>query len=288
MAIRHTKIRAGEFTFDALAAGPSDGELVLLLHGFPQSAEEWRGALQTLGDAGFRAVAPNQRGYSAGARPEGVTAYRMSELTDDVLAIARELGRERFHLIGHDWGGTVAWSLAGESPDAVASLTVFTTPHTAALGKALRSPNQRARMAYIPLLRTPVVAETLMRAGGGALLESLLTMTGLSRAHAKRDVRILLALGPSGPLNWYRAIGGASLPPDARVEVPTMYIWGDRDVAFGREAAEDTEEYVTGPYHFVELTGASHWIPDEHWDDVEDLVLDHLREHPVGRTRALT
>jgi len=288
MAIRRTAIHAGEFTFDALAAGPSDGELVLLLHGFPQSAEEWRGALQTLGDAGFRAVAPNQRGYSAGARPEGVPAYRVSEVTTDVLAIAHELGRTRFHLIGHDWGGTIAWALAGANPQAVASLTVVATPHTAALGKALQGTNQRARMAYIPVLRAPMVAETLMRAGGGALLESLLTMTGLSRAHAKRDVRNLLAVGPTGPLNWYRAIGGASRPQATPIEVPTLYIWGDRDVAFGREAAEDTEEYVTGPYHFVELTGASHWIPDEHWDDVQDLVLEHLREHPVGRTRALT
>jgi pimeloyl-ACP methyl ester carboxylesterase len=98
----------------------------------------------------------------------------------------------------------------------------------------------------------------------------------------------MLALGPTGPLNWYRAIGGATRPQATPIEVPTLYIWGDRDVAFGREAAEATEEYITGPYHFVELTGASHWIPDEHWDDVQDLVLEHLREHPVGKTRALT
>src|ERR1700683_5231485 len=193
--------------FDALAAGPADGELVLLLHGFPQTASCWHDALNTLAAAGYRAVAPTQRGYSAGACPTHVAAYRRSELSSDVLGFASALGRTRFHLAGHDWGGSVAWAVAGEHPDAVISLTAVSTPHTAALRQALQGPRQRLQMAYIPVLRLPLVPESLFDAGGGIAIEALLTATGLSPAHAHRDVAALRALGPSGALNWYRALG---------------------------------------------------------------------------------
>ena len=136
--------------FDALAAGPADGELVLLLHGFPQTGTCWLDAVNALADSGYRAVAPSQRGYSRGARPVGVEAYTLTELCADVLAMAAALGSERFHVVGHDWGGSVAWALAGEHPEVVASLTAVSTPHSAALRKALRRPPQRMRMAYIP------------------------------------------------------------------------------------------------------------------------------------------
>jgi pimeloyl-ACP methyl ester carboxylesterase len=270
--------------FDALTAGAADGELVLLLHGFPQTGSCWHPALDGLAAAGFRAVAPNQRGYSRGARPEGVEAYRVSELAADVLAIAAALGRDRFHLVGHDWGGSVAWALAGEHPEAVASLTAVSTPHTAALRQALRRPQQRVRMAYIPILRLPLIPESLIDAGGGIVLESVLTATGLSPAHAHRDIEALRKVGPTGALNWYRALGterGHSAP----VAVPVLHVWGDHDPVFTREATELTADHCTGDYHLLELEGGSHWIPDEHWDDVADVFLEHLIANPLDAGR---
>jgi pimeloyl-ACP methyl ester carboxylesterase len=270
--------------FDALTAGPADGELVLLLHGFPQTGTCWHDALNALADAGYRAVAPNQRGYSEGARPEGVEAYRVTELSADVLAIAAALGRDRFHIAGHDWGGSVAWAVAGDHPQAVASLTAVSTPHTAALRQALRGPQQRVRMAYVPVLRLPLIPESLIDAAGGIVAESLLTATGLSPAHAHRDVVALRSVGPTGPLNWYRAIGterGHSAP----VAVPVLHVWGDRDPVFTREATELTAQYCTGEYHLLELEGGSHWIPDEHWSDVADLFLEHLAANPINAGR---
>jgi pimeloyl-ACP methyl ester carboxylesterase len=261
--------------FDALSAGPAGGDLVLLLHGFPQTASCWRTALTTLAAAGYHAVAPSQRGYSAGAHPDGVDAYRVSELCQDVLAIASKLGATRFHVVGHDWGGTVAWALAGEHPAAVVSLCAVSTPHTAALRQALRGTRQRLQMAYIPILRLPRVAESLFEAGGGIAVESLLTATGLSKAHAHRDVAALRKVGATGALNWYRALGTEPVHSEP-VEVPVLHIWGDRDPAFTREATELTAEHCRGDYHLLELEGGSHWIPDEHWDDVADVVLEHL------------
>ncbi len=280
VAVRQTTVAANGMRFDALTAGPADGELVLLLHGFPQTASCWRNALNTLGAAGYHAVAFSQRGYSAGAIPIGVDAYRVSELCDDVLAVASTLGAERFHVVGHDWGGAVAWALAGEHPDEVISLTAVSTPHTAALGKALRGPQQRIRMAYIPILRLPRVAESLFDAGGGVVAESLLVATGLSKPHAHRDVEALRRVGPSGALNWYRALG--TEPPHSEpVDVPVLHIWSDGDPVFTREATDLTAEYCTGDYHLLELDGGSHWIPDEHWDDAADVVVEHLVANPA-------
>jgi pimeloyl-ACP methyl ester carboxylesterase len=279
VAVRQTTVAANGLRFDALTAGPADGELVLLLHGFPQTASCWRNALTTLGAAGYRAVAFSQRGYSSGAIPVGVDAYGVSELCDDVLAVASALGAEQFHVVGHDWGGTVAWALAGEHPDSVISLCAVSTPHTAALREALRGTQQRIRMAYIPILRLPRVAESLFDAGGGVVAESLLVATGLSKAHAHRDVEALRAIGPTGALNWYRALG--TEPAHAEpVEVPVLHIWSDGDPVFTREATDLTAEYCTGDYHLLELDGGSHWIPDEHWDDAADVVLEHLVANP--------
>ena len=278
MTVRRTTIAAHGMRFDALAAGPAAGELVLLLHGFPQTASCWHDALNALGAAGYHAVAPSQRGYSEGARPEGVGAYRVSKLADDVLAIASSLGRARFHLAGHDWGGTVAWAVAGDQPEAVISLIAVSTPHTAALRQALHGTRQRLQMAYVPILRLPRVAETLFDAGGGIAAELLLTATGLSQEHAHRDVVALRKLGPTGPLNWYRALGTGRIHSNP-VAAPVLHIWGDRDPAFTREATELTAEHCTGDYHLLELDGGSHWIPDEHWADVSDVVLEHLAAH---------
>lgn len=281
VAIEETTVAAGGFRFRARVAGPPDGELVMLLHGFPQSSACWTEALETLADAGYRAVAPDQRGYSPGACPEGVGGYRMSALVADVMRIAEALGHRRFHVVGHDWGATVAWSLAATRPERLTSLTALSTPHTAAIALALRGPVQRAKFAYTWLLQTPWVGEASLTLGGGTVgrfvIEQALVASGLPRDLARRDLDALQAVGVTGPLNWYRALRlrGERVPMD-EVSVPTLFVWGSRDVALSRRAAEATQEFVTGEYHFVDLEGANHWIPDLHWDDIADLVLEHI------------
>src|SRR5919109_4099069 len=147
------------------AIGPPAGELVVLLHGFPQTSACWTPLLESLAAAGYRAVAPDQRGYSPRARPATVAAYRLPELVADVLAMADRLGTERIHLVGHDWGGVVAWRLAGQHPERVATLTALSTPHPRAFARALVGV-QALRSAYLPVFRAPRLAELLLGARG--------------------------------------------------------------------------------------------------------------------------
>jgi pimeloyl-ACP methyl ester carboxylesterase len=270
------QVRANGLVFDALAAGPAAGELVLLLHGFPQTSACWRHLLPALASAGYRAVAPDQRGYSPGARPGGVRAYRMRHLMADVLAIAERLGADRFHLVGHDWGGAVAWDLAGRHPELVATLTAVSTPHPTAFGRALLAGSQSLRSAYIPFFDLPRLPELVLGAHQGRGLRRLLAGTGLEPSWTKTYTGALTRPGAlSAALNWYRAatpFGLRAVP----VAVPTLYVWGSGDSALGPRAARTTGRWVTGPYRFVVLERAGHWLPEQHHEELGRLLLEHL------------
>ncbi len=261
--------------FDALAAGPPDGELVLLLHGFPQSSATWTAQLEALGQAGYRAVAPDQRGYSPGARPEGHENYRIGHLVDDVLAMADRLGSERFHVVGHDWGAVVAWHLAGRHGCRVRSLTALSVPHPIAFAKALVSPgaDQRHRSSYVALFRQVGLAEKALLAGGlVALLETSRYPLDIGECLERMSEPGALA----GALNWYRAIDFSLVTGVRGITVPTLFVWSTEDLALGREGAEATGEHVDGPYRFEVLEGVSHWIPEEVPEVLSRLLLEHL------------
>jgi pimeloyl-ACP methyl ester carboxylesterase len=272
------QIPARGFTFDALAAGPADGEPVLLLHGFPQTPGSWSGVLAALGGAGYRAVAPAQRGYSPRARPGGRRAYRMAELTADVLAMADQLGAGRFHLAGHDWGAAVAWVLAARYPARVRTLTAVSTPHPRAMARALAG-TQLLRSSYIPVFRVPGLAERLLGARGGRGLRALLTRNGLDPAAADAYVAAMREPGAlTAALNWYR--GALPFGVASRVTVPTLYVWGDRDQALGSRAARATGRWVDGAYRFEVVEGAGHWLPEQHADRLSGWMLELLSGPP--------
>ncbi|MGH9227055.1 MAG: alpha/beta fold hydrolase [Acidimicrobiales bacterium] len=255
---------------------------MLLLHGFPQSSHQWRHQLPALGEAGYRAVAPDQRGYSPRSRPPDVADYAVDRLVADVLALAGVLGADRFHLVGHDWGGIVAWLVATRHPDRLISLTAVSTPHPAALLDALRSPStdQAARSAYVKFLQTRALPELVLLAAGGAGLRALFAWTGGVEPSAVDEYVALLSQpgALTAALNWYRALDldtGDAFRPDP-VRVPTLYVWSTDDPALGREAAEATASHMDGPYRFVELDGVSHWVPEDAPDKLTRLLLEHL------------
>jgi pimeloyl-ACP methyl ester carboxylesterase len=191
----------------------------VLLHGFPQTAACWIGVAETLAAVGYRMLAPNQRGYSPGARPAAVRAHRMPELVADVLALAEEAAR--FHLVGHDWGGAVAWALAGRHPERVATLTSVSTPHPRAFAAALLTGGQLPHSAYIGCFRIPRLPELVLGARGSCRLRFLLARSGLGPAWADSYARALAEPGAlSAALAWYRAAVpfGMAVP---RVPVPT-------------------------------------------------------------------
>lgn len=280
--MRELRLRANGLGFRLLAEGPEAGELVLLLHGFPEGAESWTPQIEALAAAGFHAVAPDLRGYGGTDAPEGEERYRLAELTEDAAALVHELGRERCHLAGHDWGALVGWALTARRPDLVETWTALSVPHPTPLIEASRhDPDQRARSSYIDLFRLPGKAEAVLledgarrlrRIYGGALPEQLVDVYARGQS---RPGRLTAAL------SYYRAnlseqAWSAFPPMPGPVTAPTLLIWGDQDPALGRRAVEATAGHVEGPYRLEVLEGAGHWLQFEAAEAVSRLLVGHV------------
>ncbi|HEY6794719.1 MAG TPA: alpha/beta hydrolase [Kineosporiaceae bacterium] len=262
-----------ELTFDVRDGGPGDGEAVVLLHGFPQDASCWDAVVPALHDVGLRTLAPDQRGYSPGARPAAVQAYRASEIVADVLALLDAAQVRRAHVVGHDWGGTIAWALAGQHPDRVHTLTVLSTPHPEAFARAVRSGSQALRSWYLVALQLPRVPELLLP----HLLGGFLARSGMPAPEVERVLARLHEPGAlAGAVAWYRALRFARREHFPTVRVPTTFVWGRHDPALGRVGAELTRDAVSAPYRFVELD-AGHWLPETRPVQVSSVVLDRIR-----------
>jgi len=271
------RIEVRGLQFEGRVGGPVDGDPVLLLHGFPQHSGEWDRVEPLLHAAGLRTYAFDQRGYSPGARPVGVEAYRMAECVADALAVLDDLGVASAHLVGHDWGATVAWHLAARHPARFRTLTAVSVPHPVAMAHALDTDlQQKIRSAYMRAFRHPGRAEQVLLALDAAALRRMLSGVGRDRvdryAGPMREPGALTAA-----LNWYRAMSRRDLAEIGAVRIPTSYVWSDRDVAIGRLAAEACADQVSGDYRFVELTGVSHWIPDEAPEALAEAVLARIR-----------
>ncbi|MGP0030270.1 MAG: alpha/beta fold hydrolase [Acidimicrobiales bacterium] len=280
-AIERQDVAANGLTFSLLTAGPPDGRPVVLLHGFPQTSWCWRAQLGVLGAAGHRALAPDQRGYSAGARPAEVNDYGTEHLVADVVALADALDVATFDLVGHDWGGMVSWLVAARHPDRVRSLSVVSTPHPLALRLALlgADPGQAGRAVGMDLFRRPEVPEKLLGGddGRGGGLRRLLESSGLAPEAVEEYVGALTQPGAlTAALNWYRAMDSAQLTELPPLTVPTLYVWSTGDAGLGRTAAEATGVYVSGPYEFVVLDDVSHWIPEMAPVELSERILAHL------------
>lgn len=267
-------------TFDVSDAG-SGPETVILLHGFPQTNRSWRLITPALVEAGYRMLAPNQRGYSPGARPSRRRDYTLERTSSDVLALADAAGVDRFHVVGHDWGGGVAWALGARHPDRLLSMTSLSTPHPRAMQKAMLRNGQLLRSWYMVLFQLPKVPELLVGSNAfGRRFADAFADSGLDREEAERSVALLRDGAAFGAFGWYRALPFDDRSAPSRVSVPTLYVWSDRDIALGRAAAENSSEYVTGPYRFEELTGVSHWIPEEAPDTVIPMLIEQFRANP--------
>jgi len=278
---RLTEIRAGGWTFEVATAGRPGAPLVTLLHGFPQTSHTWRDVLPALAEAGYYAVAPNQRGYSAGARPGAIADYAANLLVADVLALADACGAQRFHLVGHDWGGQIAWLTAAWHPDRVRTLSILSRPHPAAFAAALQADAAQAeRSRHHRAFLDPATAGLLL-ADGALRLRRMFADQGVPPAAIDA---YLERLGDTSTLeaalNWYRAAAKAGPGLAARdipaVAVPTLYLWGSADATVGRIAAEATAAQVTGAYRFEVIAGAGHFLTDDAGPAVVSAVLRFL------------
>jgi pimeloyl-ACP methyl ester carboxylesterase len=276
-----SRLAVGGFTFTAHTAGEPGAPLVLLLHGFPQTRHSWRHQLAPLAAAGYRVIAPDQRGYSPGARPSGRAEYATNLLVDDALGLASVGGGKRFHLVGHDWGGQIAWLIAARYPERVASLTVLSRPHPRAFAEAMQNdPAQAERSKHHRAFQDDNTAARLLENGAHRLRESLAAQ-GVAPDDVDAYLRVLgepAAL--EAALDWYRATGeGGSalvLRDVPSVRVPTLYLWGNADATVGRAAAVATARFVDAAYRFVELDDVGHFITDQRIAEVNEPLLEHL------------
>ncbi|WP_428342948.1 alpha/beta fold hydrolase [Mycobacterium sp.] len=273
--------RHNGLTFDVRDAGPADGPVVVLLHGFPQHNDSWDVVIDRLTAQGYRCLAPNQRGYSSGARPPRRRDYRIPELVGDLGALIDASGAQQVHLVGHDWGAAVAWAAAAEMHERLKTVSPVSVPHPAAFIKSFANSRQGLASWYMYFFQLPRVPEWSMKWRNGAMMSKLLQQAGQAPAAAARDAQAMREPGAlTAAINWYRAMPLSS--PRAinqKVSVPTLYVWSDGDTALMPKSAHNTARYVDGEYRFEIMPGVSHWIPDEEPDKLADLLLEWFAAH---------
>jgi pimeloyl-ACP methyl ester carboxylesterase len=272
-----------EVTDTPSAGGGGGRQVALLLHGFPEDRHSWDGVASALAAAGYRVLAPDQRGYSPGARPAARSAYTLSRLAGDVLALADAAGVQRFHLVGHDWGGALAWYVADHYPGRLISLAALSVPHPQAFLRALASSNQAARSWYMAAFQLPGLPELVLSRRGGEAMRAALVHSGLDPGTAARYAsRAADRPALRGPLNWYRAIPLGLRERTGRIEVPTLFMWSDGDRFVSQAAAELCGRYVSGHYRFEVIEGASHWLPEEAPERVAASLVAHFARTSGG------
>jgi pimeloyl-ACP methyl ester carboxylesterase len=287
------RIDVGEVRLAVWEEGDPGGEPVVLLHGFPELSHSWRHQMPALAEAGYHAVAPDLRGYGRSDRPAAVDAYAAPKLVGDVAGLIRALGHESAHVVGHDWGGGLAWALAGNAPDMVRSLTILNAPVGAVSARLRREdPDQRAKSWYMLLFQFTGVAETWLAADDFANLRAFVFDTAAEGTFPEEDREVFVdALRRDGALtaalNWYRAnMPPASWlrdPPDPpSVSVPTLVIWGEADAYMDPVLLTRSASTVTGPLRVERLQGVSHWVQQEAPERVNALLLDFLASQPRG------
>ena len=280
-AIGTRRIDANGIRFAIDEAGDGDN-VALFLHGFPESRAAWRAQLPFLAEKGWHAVAPDLRGYGETTRLSGRDYYRIPHLVDDVASLFDVLGARRRLLIGHDWGGVIAWQVAVRRRVPLDGLVILNAPHPAVFERLIRqSWRQRARSWYVLFFQLPLLPESQLALAGGAALKRILKSQSPNFAP---DVLDLYARNISRPgaaaamINYYRANAfalAASGQPQDTIDVPTLMIWGENDVALDIALTEGNEEFVAD-FTLKRLPGVSHWVQEDASPEVNATIAEWL------------
>lgn len=272
-------IDSGGVRLHCVTAGRSEDPMVLLLHGFPTRWSTWRRPMHALARAGFFAVAPDLRGYGESDKPAGVSAYSLARLVDDVAAIVRGFGRQQVCLVGHDVGGGLAWGTAMTQPQLVSRLAILNSVHPIGFEREIRKWSQLAKSWYVFFFLIPRIPEWFLSRRDFRFVRRSLADDGLSRddiddlLEGVRPPRALRAA-----LDWYRASfrdGVRGRVPRAKVEVPTLVVWGDQERHLNAALADPPSDWVTHA-RVVHIPKASHWVHHDAPDDVAALLVEHL------------
>ena len=291
--LEHTFIETNQIRLHAVCAGPVEGPLVVLLHGFPEFWWGWSKQIDALADAGYRLVIPDQRGYNLSDKPEGVAAYRLGTLAKDVLGIIHASGRKEAAVIGHDWGAAVAWQLGVQSPAVVSKLGILNVPFPPVMAKTIRTNlRQVMKSLYIFFFQIPKFPEILLGVKDYAGLATLLARSGKRNTFQREDLaRYRVAWSQpralTGMLNWYRASFRAGIksptfgtfPAGSRILLPTLILWGARDVALQRAMARDSLQHCDQG-KLIYFENATHWVQHDEPAAVNAHLLRFLKEAP--------
>ncbi|MGE5251750.1 MAG: alpha/beta fold hydrolase [Bacteroidota bacterium] len=279
---RQDYIQTNGIRLHTILAGPEEGQPVVLLHGFPEFWRGWIRQLPALAEAGYRLIVPDQRGYNLSDKPKGVKSYRAGTLVDDITGLMDALGYERAHLVGHDWGGIVAWMLAARHPERLRSLSILNAPHPAAMFKHLtRDAGQVRRSWYALMFQLPWLPEAGLRARNWRGAVRALRGSGRVHTFTTEDIAAYReAWSQAGAitamLNWYRAAfwyPGRMITASARVTVPTLVLWGMKDAALAPRLAESSMDYCDhGRLEF--FPSATHWLQHEQAEAVNSRLLE--------------
>lgn len=287
MKYEHKVIEANGHSFHMVCAGPKDGKLVLMLHGFPEFWYGFRHQINELADAGYYVVVPDQRGYNQSDKPQDIESYTLWTLRDDCEAFIDALGREKAILIGHDWGGAVAWHLAATRPERIEKLIAINIPHPADMPRVmLRKPSQLIRSAYMLFFQLPVIPEKLMASGRFHYMAKGLAMTGKNHAFMEYDLEKYQEAWKkpgalTGMLNWYRAlrfqVQAGFDQIDLPINIPTHIIWGINDPFLSKRLAKESAKRCNDvDVSFID--GATHWVHHEEPEILNYLLLQSLRK----------
>jgi pimeloyl-ACP methyl ester carboxylesterase len=281
--LERTRIAVNGVNLNVIQAGPEDGELVILLHGFPEFWYGWRRQIPALAAAGYRVWAPDQRGYNLSDKPTRLEEYTLDVLSKDVIGLIAAAGREQAHVVGHDWGAAVAWWTAMNHPRHLKKLAILNVPHPSVARRQMTTnPGQMLKSAYFGFFQIPWLPEQLMLANGAAAAQALFTTTANRGSFSDEDIaeyrRAWQTPGAmTGMLNWYRAIvqRGIPRPESTRVHVPTLILWGVNDVALTREMAPESLRYCDDG-RLVWFEKATHWVQHDEPERVNQLLIEHF------------
>ena len=281
--LEHLTFHNGAIELHAVASGPPDGPLAILLHGFPEFWYSWHKQIEPLASAGFRVIVPDQRGYNLSSKPRGAANYALSHLTSDVLAIAGQLSAEKFFLVGHDWGAAVAWSVALLHPQSISKLAILNVPHPSVMRRYLASNRRQLRRSwYMFFFQLPFLPEAAFTAFNYRLGIRSLVRSSREGTFSPDDLAQYRSAWSqphalTSMINWYRAAFRFRTKfPDSTVHVPTRILWGERDAFLLSEMAHDSLRYCDSADLYT-FANASHWLQHEEPARVSELLIDFFR-----------
>ena len=269
-------VKTEEFTFTCRVGGMENyKETIFLLHGFPETSRMWNNLMNVLENEGYRIIAPDQRGYSKGARPSQVSDYTIDKLSQDVINIANEFNIDRFHLVGHDWGSAVGWYIVSKFSDRVITWTAMSVPHLDAFTNSMMNDKvQQTKSEYIKFFRIPILPELYFKIFSYKNLKSIWNLSSKSEVVSYLETfRQRGAL--KSALNWYRANLKNENNLIGDIHIPTLIIFGIHDMAIDVISVNNSENFLKGRYK-IEKLNAGHWLIQESFDKVSNSILTHI------------